>query len=145
MKYSLRNCKLNDIDFVLELKALGMKWYIEKLYGWDENKQKDITLKEMKEHLNDMKIIQIDNIDVGVTTFVEKQNYFEVFLILIHPDYQNKGIASSLLKQYIQVAKDKTKRIIIKTYVGNPAQNLYKCVGFKEYARDDTHVYMEIK
>lgn len=30
MKIEFRKCKQNDISFILELKELGMKWYIEK-------------------------------------------------------------------------------------------------------------------
>ena len=59
MDFTLRNCTLNDLDFILNLKELGMKWYIEKLYGWNAEIQKAKTLEELNKYLNDMKIIMI--------------------------------------------------------------------------------------
>lgn len=144
MIYKLRECKLDDLDFILKLKEFGMKWYIEKIYGWDINVQKQKTLKELHNNLNNMKIIMVDGNDVGVTTFIETDSYFQVGLLIILPEYQNKGIASSIIREYIQIANNKKKRIIIKTYKDNPAQNLYKRLGFNIYNTDDTHIYLDI-
>lgn len=144
MIYRLRECKLDDLDFILKLKEFGMKWYIEKIYGWDINVQKQKTLKELHNNLNNMKIIMVDGNDVGVTTFIETDSYFQVGLLIILPEYQNKGIASSIIREYIQIANNKKKRIIIKTYKDNPAQNLYKRLGFNIYNTDDTHIYLDI-
>ena len=45
----------------------------------------------MDRHINDMKIIMLENKDMGVTTFYEEDDTYGVGLIIIHPDYQNKG------------------------------------------------------
>ncbi len=45
-----------------------------------------------------MKIICIANIAVDVTTFSEEDGFYRVGLTMIHPDYQNKGISSDVLK-----------------------------------------------
>lgn len=144
MDYKLRECSLNDLEFILNLKTLGMKWYIEKIYGWDYEIQKQLTLNELNKNLKDMKIIVVDGQDVGVTTFSENNDYYEVGLIVVHPDYQNKGIASSILREYIKIATNNKKRIIIKTYKENPAQKLYARLGFNVYKIDETHIYLEI-
>lgn len=144
MSYDFRQCSFNDLEFILELKTLGMKWYIEKIYGWDIEVQKQKTLKEMKNKISNMKVIVVDGKDVGITTFSEFEDYFEVGLIIIHPNYQNKGIASSIINEYINIAKTKRKRIIIKTYKENPAQKLYLRLGFNIYKTDDTHIYFLI-
>lgn len=39
MKYNLRKCTFDDIDFIFELKKLCLKWYIEIVYGWDDESQ----------------------------------------------------------------------------------------------------------
>ena len=59
MDYNFRKCKETDLDFILELKEKCFRWYIEKIYGWDEDKQLEFTKKEMCENLSDMKIIQV--------------------------------------------------------------------------------------
>lgn len=144
MNYKLRECTLNDLDFILKLKELGMKWYIEKIYGWDASVQKQKTLKELQNNLGNMKIIVVEGKDAGVTTFIEADDYFQVGLTIILPQYQNKGLATSIIREYIIIAKRKEKRIIIKTYKENPAQNLYKRLGFNIYKTDDTHIYLDI-
>ena len=144
MDIKFRICKYNDVDFIVKLKELCFKWYIEIIYGWDINIQKEKTIHELDRHINDMKIIMLDNKDIGVTTFYEDDDTYVVGLIIIHPNYQNKGIATSIIKDYINKAKKDNKRIIIKTYKKNPARNLYERLGFKIYKEDDTHVYMDI-
>lgn len=144
MNYSLKNCTINDCNLILELKNLGMKWYIEKLYGWDYEIQRERTLQEINDNLDNMKIIVVNGHDIGVTTFSEYDNYFEVGLLIVHPDYQNNGIASSILNKYIEIARFNKKRIIIKTYKENPAQKLYKRLGFEIYKTDTTHIYLDI-
>ena len=144
MNYKLRNCEYNDLDYIVKLKELGLKWYIEIIYGWDEKIQIEKTKKELDNHINDMKIIQIDNNDIGITTFYEEDENYVIGLLIIHPDYQNKGIATKILSKYINTAKENKKRIIIKTYKENPAKILYERLGFKIYDNDHTHIYMEI-
>ena len=145
MKITFRNCEYNDCDFILNLKELGMKWYIEKIYGWDIDIQREKTKHEIENHKNDMRIIEIDNNDVGVTTFYEENNEYVVGLIIVHPDYRGKGVATNIIKKYIDIAKKNNKNIKIKTYKFNPAKKLYERLGFKIYNEDDTHVYLKIE
>ena len=145
MKITFRNCEYNDCDFILNLKELGMKWYIEKIYGWDTDIQREKTKHEIENHKNDMRIIEIDNNDIGVTTFYEENNEYVVGLIIVHPDYRGKGVATNIIKKYIDIAKKNNKNIKIKTYKFNPAKKLYERLGFKIYKEDDTHVYLKIE
>lgn len=144
MKYSLRKCTFGDIDFIFELKKLCLKWYIEIVYGWNEEDQYKKTVNELKRNIDCMNVIHADNTAVGVTTFSEEDNVYCVGLTMIHPDYQNKGIGSAVIRDYINFAEKKNKRIIIKTYKDNPAQNLYNRLGFKVYDKDNSHIYLEI-
>ena len=144
VNYKLRNCEYKDIDYILELKRLCLKWYIEIIYGWDDLVQKEKTIEELDSHKDDMKIITLNSQDIGITTFYEENGIYVIGLTIVHPDYQNKGIATSILSNYINIAKANHKRIIIKTYKDNPAKVLYTRLGFKIYDTDTTHIYMEI-
>ncbi len=144
MEFTLRSCTMSDLDFIIKLKELGMKWYIEKLYGWDEKIQKEKTLEELNKYINDMKIVMVNNTDAGITTFSEFEDCFQVGLTMIHPDYQNKGIATKIISGYIEIAKAKKKRIIIKTFKENPAQRLYQRLGFKIYETTESHLLLDI-
>ena len=142
MNIEFRNCKYADVDFILKLKELCFKWYIEIIYGWDINIQREKTIRELDKHIKDMRIIKSENKDIGVTTFYKNEDTYVIGLIIIHPDYQNKGIATNILNEYIEIAKNENKKIIIKTYKKNPAKKLYERLGFELYNEDETHVHM---
>lgn len=144
MKIEFRKCKQNDVSFILELKELGMKWYIEKIYGWNIEIQKEKTKREIEKFKDTMKIIVVNNQDIGVTNFFEDEGKYHVGLIIVHPDYQGKGIATKIINDYIDFTREKQKEILIKTYKYNPAKKLYEKLGFKQYDEDDTHVYLSI-
>ena len=144
MNISFRNCKYNDVEFILKLKELCFKWYIEIIYGWDINIQREKTINELDDHINDMRIITLDNKDIGITTFYEENDIYVVGMIAIHPNYQNNGIATNIINNYIKTAQNEKKKIIIKTYKENPARKLYERLGFKIYNEDNTHVHMSI-
>ena len=144
MDYTYVNCNEDDIDFVFNLKKETMKWYIEKIYGWNDEVQKQKTLNEINRNIGNMKIIIIDNEKIGVTTFIDNKNEYIIGLTMISPKHQNKGIATNIINDYIERAKRNKKRIIIKTYKENPARNLYLRLGFKIYDEDNTHIFLEI-
>ena len=144
MQYTLRKCAYDDFELLFELKKLCMKWYIEKIYDWDDEVQKTKTRNEINRNINDMKIIEVNGRGIGVTTFSKADEYYRVGLIMIHPDYQNKGIGASIISDYIETAKADGKRIIIKTYIKNPARRLYEKLGFAPYETDATHVHLEM-
>ena len=58
MNYNLRSCTIEDYEFLFKIKIECMKWYIEKIYGWDETDQREFLKKEMNEKMQYMNIIQ---------------------------------------------------------------------------------------
>ena len=139
-----RKCKYSDADYILKLKELCIKWYIEIIYGWNTEVQREKTIHELQKHKDDMRILIKDGKDIGVTTFYEENNQYVVGLIMIHPEYQGEGLGSKIMKEYIDLAKKSNKKIKIKVYKENPAKRLYERLGFKIYNEDDTHLYLSI-
>ena len=139
-----RKCDYSDADYILKLKELCIKWYIEIIYGWNTEVQREKTIHELQKHKDDMRILIKDGIDIGVTTFYEENNQYVVGLIMIHPEYQGEGLGSKIMKEYIDLAKKSNKKIKIKVYKENPAKRLYERLGFKIYNEDDTHLYLSI-
>ena len=142
MDISYRPCAPADLDFILELKRLAMKWYIEKLYGWDEAVQREKTRAEIEMHGGDMRIITSEGTDVGVTTFFEQDGAYVMGLIILRPEYSGRGIGTAVIGGYIDKARAAGKKLLTKTYKHNPARRLYERLGFKVYDEDDTHVYL---
>jgi RimJ/RimL family protein N-acetyltransferase len=58
-----------------------------------------------------------------------------LFVIVVDAKFRGKGVGTSLLTDLIDLAKNHFKLEILhlEVYSGNPAINLYKRLGFKEY------------
>lgn len=61
------------------------------------------------------------------------------FGIIVGTEYRNKGIGSYLMSGIMHLAKEKFKieLLHLQVYAENPAMNLYKRFGFKEFGRQE--------
>ena len=98
MKYSFRNCTSEDFDFLFELKKENFKWYVDKIWGWKDDDQKERLQQDLKEHLPHKRIIMVDNKPIGVYA-IHMTNDGDLFIneISILAEYQNKGIGRKIL------------------------------------------------
>ena len=54
MEYSFRSCTLEDFDFLFNLKKENFKWYVDKMWGWKDEEQKE----RLKQDLNEISILR---------------------------------------------------------------------------------------
>ncbi len=142
MLYTLRPCTEDDFEFILKLKVQCFKWYIEKIYGWDEEKQRALTHTELLSNLNAMRIIQVDGEDAGLSTFsVDENSDGRVGLFAIMPEYQGQGLGTQVLQDII--SDNPNRRLYLKVYKSNPARHLYERVGFSVCRETQTHYSYE--
>ena len=142
MEYTFRKCNNTDIKFIYKLKEKCFKWYVEKIYGWNEQMQIELIQKEMDEHLDDTSIIQYKGIDIGIfTLYYDEIGDACVDMFAILPDYQGKGIGTQILINVLE--ENKNVRIYLKTYKENSSRILYQRVGFRKYDETETHWLME--
>ena len=144
MKYLFRNCTLDDFDFLFELKKQNFKWYVDKIWGWNDDDQKQRLKQDLKEHLQHKRIILLDNKEVGVYAIHTTENG-DLFIneISILKEYQNKGIGRKILEEQLKENRQKGIRTILQVFKDNPAKSLYKKLGFKVYGETETHYQME--
>ncbi len=62
-----------------------------------------------------------------------------LFAIVVGEEHRGKGIGTRLLKHIMHEAKHKfgIRNLHLEVYEGNPAYNLYKRLGFKEYGKHE--------
>lgn len=144
MKYLFRNCALDDFDFLFELKKQNFKWYVDKIWGWNDDEQKQRLKQDLKEHLQHKRIILLDNKEVGVYAIHTTENG-DLFIneISILKEYQNKGIGRKILEEQLKENHKKGIRTILQVFKENPAKRLYEKLGFKVYGETETHYQME--
>lgn len=144
MEYSFKNCTLDDFDFLFELKKENFKWYVNKIWGWNDDDQKQRLKQDLKEHLDHKRIILVDSKKVGVYAVHITENG-DLFIneISILKEYQNKGIGRKILEEQLKENRQKGIRTILQVFKDNPAKSLYEKLDFKVYGETETHYQME--
>ena len=143
MDYNFENYKKEYFKTLYKMKKENFKWYVKKIYGWYEKKQIEIYKNFINEHRKDMKIIKSNNEIIGVfTNYINENNESVISLFYIDKNYQGKGIGTKILKEQLEFDKQNKRNTILQVYKENPAQFLYKKVGFEIYQETDTHYKM---
>jgi RimJ/RimL family protein N-acetyltransferase len=65
----------------------------------------------------------------------QKLSHQCLFAIIVDEKYRGKGVGAKLLRELMALAKERFKLefLHLEVYRGNPAINLYRRLGFKEY------------
>ena len=144
MEYSFKNCTLDDFDFLFELKKENFKWYVDKIWGWNDDDQKQRLKQDLEEHLAHKRIILVDSKKVGLYAVHTTENG-DLFIneISILKEYQNKGIGRKILEEQLKENRKKGIRTILQVFKDNRAKTLYEELGFKVYGENETHYQME--
>ncbi len=144
MKYSFRNCTLDDFDFLFQLKKQNFKKYVDKFWQWDDEEQKQRLRKDLEEHLPHKKIIVVNNKMIGVyAVHITEDGDLYINEISILKEYQNKGIGRKILEKQLEENDKKKMRTVLQVFKGNSAKNLYEKLGFKVYGETESHYQME--
>ena len=77
-------------NILYEMKKDNFKWYVEKLYGWDEEKQIKFHKDFIEEHRNNINVIKLSNEIIGIfTNYIDENNESVISLFYIDKKYQN--------------------------------------------------------
>lgn len=116
-----------------------MKEYVAATTGWDEVKEKEIFTKYFDFSAYQITVIVLDGRDIGYLKIDRTER--EIFLanIHVHPDYQNQGIGSRVIKSLLVEAEQQGVPVSLKVLkVNQAARQLYERFGFsiEEEAED---------
>ena len=131
MDISLRSATLQDIDFLLELRAQTMGPHIAAM-GLPTSKED--FLERVNYRFDDAKIIMVDNHPAGLfkTCFLADKNQWFLVQIQVHPDFQNRKIGYTLVSQLLEQAAHDHADVYLTVFKSNPAQRLYRRLGFEQ-------------
>ena len=146
MKYYFEKYKEEYFKVLYEMKKDNFKWYVEKLYGWDEETQTQFQKDFIEEHRNDINVIKVDNEIIGVfTNYINENNESVISLFYIDKKYQRQGIGTEILQKQLEIDRNNNRNTILQVFKENPARFLYKKVGFEVYEETQTHYKMRRK
>lgn len=140
--YRFRNIDEIDYEFIYQLKKDAYKKYVEANWGtWNEHDQREYFENFINRIKNDVYIIQFEDKDIGFYNgeMLENGDY-EIGNICIIPQYQRKGIGTSILKRIL--AQNEDRDIIIQYFKQNPVGKLYERLGFISNGETQYHYRM---
>ena len=103
--------------------------------AWTRRQLEDALLMA-RTHLALSEITMPDNLEqsAGFTLSRSVLDEEELLLIAVHPSARRQGIARSLISNLLQAAATRNvRRIFLEMREGNPAEQLYRSVGFFAY------------
>jgi ribosomal protein S18 acetylase RimI-like enzyme len=141
---SKRTATESDTDFVHQTECISYKDVVVRQFGsWDDEKHNELFNKTWKPEKYE--ILSSNGTDCGFISIERNKEYIFIHEIVLLPEFQGKGIGSSLVKEIIQEASLKNIPVRLQVLKENQAQHLYRKLGFKDTGVTDTHFKMELK
>jgi len=139
---SLRQATYDDSEFAYQIKKAAFREYVEKVWGWDEETQRQ--LHERRFASQDFKVIQVSGIDVGVLAIVRQPDCVKINQMFIVPGYQNMGLGTECMVRIINEAAASKLPIRLQVLkVNDRAIAFYQRLGFRSTGESETHILME--
>ena len=138
----LRKATADDSEFAYQTKKAAFREYVEKVWGWDEDEQRQ--LHERRFTSQDFQVIQVSDINVGILAVVRQPDCVKVNQIFIVPEYQSRGIGAACMRQIVEEATASGLPVKLQVLkVNSRAVKFYQRLGFGIAGESDTHVLME--
>jgi len=140
MNLEYRLATEQDYYFAFNLKKSAEYGPINAVFGWDEERQKQMHAEEWA--VGKPILICIDGIAVGSYKIEINADHIHFCRFFLLPEHQGKGIGSKVLKQLITLAKEKELPCKLSHLQGNRVGELYARFGFVIDDCDNQFVYM---
>ncbi len=143
LKIQYRPATIDDTAFARNLHRLAYKSVIVEQFGeYNEDMQSQFFARAWVPQKSTM--ILVDELPIGFYRRDINSNYIKLEEIQLLPEYQSKGIGSTIIKQLIQEAQQLELALRLQVLKKNRAQQLYLRLGFKQVGVSETHYLMEL-
>jgi len=142
MDIILRKAAKSDLDFLVNLRDLTMRKYLDEV---GVPVTREAYLERINYQFEDAKIIELDNKAIGLfkVTYLSESNELYIAQIQIEPEYQGLSVGSYLINQVINEACKNKQSVSLNVLKNNPAQKLYTKLGFNKVGESETEFNME--
>lgn len=129
-----------DFDWLYSLYKLCLRPAVSLTWGWDEGFQN----ASFRTHLSPEKftVLMLDGKNIGGFMLVEHDDHLWLEMLLIHPEYQNKGIGANVIRQLQRLAVAVGKPLKLCVIKANPVKGFYEKLGFQHYQEDEAVYFL---
>jgi GNAT superfamily N-acetyltransferase len=141
-RVTLRKAGPNDREFAYWVKQAAFREYVEEVWGWDEDEQRQ--LREQRFGAQDFRVIDVAGTDVGGMAVVVARDGVTVNQLFLLPEHQGKGIGRQCMVLVLEEARQLGVPARLRVLKVNPrALALYQRLGFMRTGETETHDLME--
>src|SRR5579871_2945352 len=139
MTLATRPATSTDTAFARTTHHLAYREAVERQFGpWNEADQDRFFASGWKPEKN---LMLLHNRELcGYTQVEEHPHQISVCELVIHPQFQNHGVGTALLRQVMDKARSLGIPVRLGTFKTNRARKLYERLGFREFDQTATHV-----
>lgn len=139
---TLRQANPDDSEFAYCAKRAAFREYVEKVWGWDEERQRQ--LHQQRFGAQDFRVINLDGTDVGIMAVVVASDCVQVNQLFILPERQCMGIGRRCMSLIIEEARQLGLPVRLRVLkVNSRALAFYQRLGFVCTGESDSHDLLE--
>lgn len=130
-----------DLDFILRVHAEAMRPHIERTFGtWNGAEQRARLLETTRPETHE--IVELDGEPVGCLWVRPHADALELVRLWLLARAQGKGIGTALVRDVLARGARVRLPVRLRVLKVNPAQRLYRRLGFEAVGETETHVQM---
>ena len=138
----IRKACTSDSEFVFTIKKAAFQEYVEQVWGWDDNYQRE--LHDRRFASQDLRIIQFCGTDVGFLATSRTRATLKVNQLYILPEYQGRGIGTACMTRVLNDASLRQKPVVLQVLkVNTRGVAFYQRLGFTTVGETTTHFLMK--
>lgn len=131
----IKKAEFSDLEKILLLQKLAYKSEAE-LYEDFSIPPLVQTLKEVEEEFENhvfLKVVENEKIIGSVRAVLIDPKTCYIGKLIVHPEFQNRGIGTELIREIERIFKDCEKFELITGHKSKKNLKLYKKLGYKEF------------
>ena len=147
MQLTFRTATQADFDLLWKLHQETMHEYVDATYGWNDHAQLEYFKNGYRPE--SLTLVEWNDQLAGCYCLEQRESCLYLASMEIAPEFQNKGIGSRYLAQFMAIARDHCVPLELHVMKANlAARRLYERVGFQvvgeisKYGTTPTHDHM---
>jgi ribosomal protein S18 acetylase RimI-like enzyme len=142
MEFTLREAADTDRDEIFRLYRNSMKEYIESIWGWDDDWQRNDF--DTKWGLLSTRVIELDSKFIGYLQTEEKDDSLYISMMILSPEQRSRGIGSRILSDLLARSSRDGKKLMLRVFkLNRRAIAFYRRLDLKTVAEEADWLVME--